>query len=106
MLARLCQELGSGAVLAAAGLGAKDIEVWGSLLAGALFLWISKRAAAAGWWRMEGAWVFGVCSLIFLLAAAAFGLRSWGWASGWFGVCLWACLWPVALARLKSKGVR
>lgn len=85
-------------------MGGGDLEAWGSLLAWASFVWLSKSAAAAGWWRAEGAWTFGPVAVAFLAVATGSGLSSWGWAAGWMGACLWSCLWPAALARLRGKG--
>lgn len=102
LVARACDLMGTAAVVQAipeAG------SLWWSAIPGwAAFVWLSKRAAAARWWRAEGAWALGALSLVGGFLFVAWAGPAFG--AGWTAALLWGCVWPLARARLEAAEAR
>lgn len=100
LIARCCEWV-SVEVLFNVGQDYGQSPWWSSALGWIVFIWLSKKSAAAGWWRVEGAKVFAVLSLMF---CSYWALRvDPGTGLGWFVASLWACSWPLARAALIDQ---
>lgn len=96
-LAYACMAAGVMSLAAVEG----PMDAWWRLLPGLFALtWISKRAAASGWWDRSGTYAYMALMLAASLALSLFEHPGW---SIIFGVAAaWSSSWPWALWRLRK----
>jgi hypothetical protein len=99
MLALAYACMGAGVKLLAVVDGPMD--AWWRLLPGLFALaWLSKKAAASGWWDRSGTYAY--MALMIAASVAFWAVDHQGWSFLIVSAAGWSSSWPWALWRLRK----